>query len=252
MHTPQFLIHHSSFVIRHSSFTMRHLSFCLLLVSLLSTSAAAQNTLRIHHTDGAQTDIPLELIDSLTLIQADADSLVLDSTAVSHDPQLQGRWLWASREAGYYEVITFNADHTYTGYDNYFTYGFDTMTYGWFGQMGAILTLWSNGFGYQRRYNWFVIGLTDNALEVMTKMGPFTYYRLQPDVLRLRVGQTLSSPPANGTTQASSTFLFADGVIATIADGHLRALAPGTTYILTSHPSPTSTALIHAYQVIVE
>ncbi len=231
---------------------MRHLSFCLLLVSLLSTSAAAQNTLRIHHTDGAQTDIPLELIDSLTLIQADADSLVLDSTTVSHDPQLQGRWLWASREAGYYEVITFNADHTYTGYDNYFTYGFDTMTYGWFGQMGAILTLWSNGFGYQRRYNWFVIGLTDNALEVMTKMGPFTYYRLQPDVLRLRVGQTLSSPPANGTTQASSTFLFADGVIATIADGHLRALAPGTTYILTSHPSPTSTALIHAYQVIVE
>jgi len=53
-------------------------------------------------------------------------------------------------------LLTFSEDHTYTGYDNYFAYGFDTMTYGWWGQIETVLTLQSNGYGYQRRYNWYV------------------------------------------------------------------------------------------------
>ena len=97
-------------------------------------------------------------------------------------------WLWRDSDAGYYELLTFNEDKTYTGYDNYFTYGFDTMTYGWYAQVGAMLTLQSNGYGYNRRYNWFVMALTGNALDVMTKMGRFTYYRLQPEVIHLQAG----------------------------------------------------------------
>ena len=105
----------------------------------------------------------IEQIDSITFV---------DESDVSQvEGSLTGSWLWGDADADYYELLTFNEDKTYTGYDNYFTYGFDTMTYGWYAQVGAMLTLQSNGFGYNRRYNWFVKGLTGNALDVMTKMG---------------------------------------------------------------------------------
>ena len=55
-------------------------------------------------------------------------------------------------------------------------------------QVGAMLTLQSNGFGYNRRYNWFVMGLTGNALDVMTRKERFIYYRLQQKVIHLQAG----------------------------------------------------------------
>lgn len=48
-----------------------------------------------------------------------------------------------------------------------------------------MLTLLSNGYGYNCRYNWFVMGLIENVLDVMTKKGRFVHYKLQPEVLHL-------------------------------------------------------------------
>ena len=181
----------------------------------LSIVCSAQSQMRIHYKGGAVSDIPIEEIDSVTFVQKDTPA---------DDVTLIGSWLWGNQEQGYYELIAFSEDHTYTGYDNYFAYGFDTMTYGWWAQIGAMLTLQSNGFGYQRRYNWYITELTDNALGVMTKMGPFTYYKVQPETLHLQVNGTLEC-------EEGDSFVFADGVIATIQDNKLVGLAPGETYI---------------------
>ena len=99
------------------------------------------------------------------------------------------------------------------------------MTYGWYAQVGTMLTLQSNGPGYNRRYNWFVMGLTGNVLDVMTKMGRFNYYRLQPEVIH---------PQAGGEPlrcDGGDRFVFADGVIVSITDGKLQGVSRGTTYI---------------------
>ena len=88
-----------------------------------------------------------------------------------------------------------------------------------------MLTLQSNGFGYNRRYNWFVIGLTDNALDVMTKMGRFVYYRLQPEVIHLHVGGELMA------CDGGDSFVFADGVTVSIVECKLKGLTKGTTYV---------------------
>lgn len=185
---------------------------CLFGLSIVSS---AQNNMRIHYKGGAVSDIPIEEIDSVTFVKRD--------TPVE-EVTLIGSWLWGNQEQGYYELLAFNEDYTYTGYDNYFAYGFDTMTYGWWAQIGAMLTLQSNGFGYQRRYNWYITELTDNALGVMTKMGPFTYYKVQPELLHLQVNGTLEC-------EEGDSFVFADGVIATIQDNKLVGLALGETYI---------------------
>ena len=195
----------------------------------------AQSHMRIHHKGGGQSDIAIEQIDSITFV--DGKEVAMEEAS------LTGSWLWGDVEAGYYELLTFNENKTYTGYDNYFTYGFDTMTYGWYLQMGNMLTLQSNGFGYNRRYNWFVMGLTDNALDVMTKMGRFVYYRLQPEVLHLQVG---NEPLA---CENGDSFVFADGVVARIAEGKLQGVAKGTTYVQ-KHIAETD--CIVAYKVLVE
>ena len=193
-----------------------------------------QHTMRIHHKDGTKVDMAVEDVDSVTFInKADGEETM---------PELIGNWLWGDVEAGYYEVLSFNSDKTFTGYDNYFIYGFDTMTYGMYGQVGTLLTLWSNGFGYQRRYTWFIMSLTDNALAVMTKMGPFTYYRLQSDVIRMKVNESLSCGDGD-------SWVFADNVLARIDGNSLVALAKGTTYI---QKLIGATNIIVAYKVIIE
>lgn len=191
--------------------------------------------MRIHHRNGGHSDVPIEQIDSITFVNG--------SDSPTDEGHLVGSWLWGDAEAGYLELITFNCDKTYTGYDKYFTYGFDTMTYGWYMQMGSMLTLQSNGFGYNRLYNWFIIGLTDNALDVMTKMGRFVYYRVLPEVLHLKVG----GEPL--VCESGDSFLFADGVIASIFNGGLRGEIKGTTYVLKSIEKTSKTV---AYKVIVE
>ena len=194
----------------------------------------AQSHIRIHHKGGGHSDVAIEQIDSITFVDGSDVSPVEGS--------LTGSWLWGDADAGYYELLTFNEDKTYTGYDNYFTYGFDTTTYGWYAQIGAMLTLQSNGFGYNRRYNWFVIGLTENALDVMTKMGRFTYYRLQPEVIHLQVGgESLEC-------DNDDNFVFADGVVVRIINGKLQGVSEGKTYILKYNAEKM---LILSYKVIV-
>ena len=206
--------------------------FALLLCGV---TLMAQNTMRVHYKDGNVLDVTIAQMDSVTFVDKNAG-----------DPEetvsLIASWLWGNVNQGYYEVITFSDDHTYTGYDNYFSYGFDSMTYGWWTQIGAMLTLQSNGFGYMRRYNWYITELTANALGVMTNMGPFTYYKVQPETLTLRVGESL-------TCQEGDSFLFADGVKVAIQDAKLVALSAGETYIQ-KLTAPTNTIL--SYKVIVE
>lgn len=191
--------------------------------------------MRINYKDGSVYDTPIERVDSITFIEKALDG--------HYDVMLAGEWFWGNKEKGYYEVLTFNEDKTYTGYDNYFTYGFDTMTYGWYAQFGSMLTLQSNGYGYRRTYRWFVTALTENALEVMTQMGGFTYYRIQSEVYSLRVGE--ESYDCN----EADYYVFTDGTKVTDIDGRkLKGISEGTTYIFRYN---AASGLIMAYKVLV-
>lgn len=193
----------------------------------------AQTYMRIHQKDGKHLDVMTEQIDSITFVDTEEQSI---------ETELKGCWLWGNFEAGYYELLTFNDDKTYVGYDNYFTYGFDTTTYGFFSLYSTLLTLWSNGFGYQHRYNWYITGLSTNALSVMTKAGPFTYYRLQPEPIRMAIGEILSFDD-------DVSVVFADNIIVHYEDKILKALSQGETYILKKYASSN---LIEAFKVIVK
>ena len=219
----------------------RNTRMCFMLVAItaicFSWEVKAQNTMRVHYTNGGKIDIPIAQIDSITFV--DGEGGEGEEVQVK---ELTGSWLWGNMAQGYYELLTFNVDKTYTGYDNYFTYGFDTMTYGYYSVYGAMLNMWSNGFGYQHRYNWFITALTENALGVMTKMGPFTYYKLQPEVIRLKVNESLACAEGD-------SFVFADGVVVSIEDNKLLGISPGTTYV---QMQSATTNRIYAYKVIVE
>lgn len=80
--------------------------------------------------------MPIEKIDSITFI--DGNDLPTDNASIT------GSWLWRDEEVGYYELLAFNDDKTYTAYDNYFAHDFYSMTYGWYLQVGSMLTLQSN------------------------------------------------------------------------------------------------------------
>ena len=208
--------------------------FFFLFVVIFCADITAQNTIQIHSKDGSVYKIPTENIDSITFGEGDSVTNV--------EAELTGSWLWGNAEKGYYELLSFNNDHTYTAYDNYFTYGFDTTTYGFYSQYSAMLTLWSNGFGYQHRYNWYITGLSPNALSVMTKMGPFTYYKLQPEVIHIHKGGYLECG-------VGEEYVFADGLKVRIEDNKLHAISEGATYILKYIDALN---LTYAYKVVVE
>lgn len=210
----------------------RRVSFILLSFFVIQ-QVLAQNIMRIHGRDGVY-DVRTENVDSITFVDADTLTVV--------EAELVGDWFWGDTEAGYFELLTFNEDKTYTGYDSYFTYGFDTTTYGFYSQYGAMLTLWSNGFGYNRRYNWYITGLTENALEVMTKMGPFTYNRVQPEVIYINAGSYVECG-------VGETFLFADGVKVIIEGNKLHGISEGATYVIKYNATLNIT---YAYKVVVE
>ena len=209
--------------------------FSLLVLIIISVVVYAQTHMRIHHKGGGHSDVPIEQIDSITFVDSD--------DVKAEEVEFTGSWLWGDVDAGYYELLTFNDDNTYTGYDNYFSYGFDTMTYGWYFRHGNLLTLQSNGFEYNRRYNWFILGLTDNALDVMTKMGRFFYYRVQPEVLHLKVG---GGPLV---CENGDSFVFADGIYVRIVQGGLQGVTKGTTYVQ-KYIAETNQKI--AYKVVVE
>ena len=196
-------------------------------------SIMAQDVMRVHYKDGTEQDISISQIDSVTFVEKE-----IPEESVS----LTGSWLWGSKERGYYELITFYDDNTYVAYDNYFMDGFNTMTYGWYLEYGNLLTLQSNGFGYNRKYTWLITALTENALEVMTKMGPFVYYKLQPEVITIDVDEETSCPE-NGSV------VFADGVIVKAEDKKLLGLVEGSTYILIKKSSDNK---IVAYKIVVK
>lgn len=188
----------------------------LLALMLCSTILLAQSAMRVHYKDGTKLDVPITQIDSVTFVEKDTPE---------EEVSLIGDWLWGSKFSDYYELISFKDDYTFVTYDNYFTYDFDTMTYGWYLEYGNLLTLQSNGFGYSQRYTWFITGLTDNALAVMTKMGQFVYYKLQPEVFSLSVGEQLICP-------VEGTVVFADGAVVNADGNRLIGLRKGSSYIL--------------------
>lgn len=213
---------------------MKRIILALLCLLGMISVCLAQDTMRIHYKNGGHSDVAMEQVDSITFVNGD-DTPVAEISLI-------GAWLWGSQDQGYYELLTINDNHTYTGYDNYFSYGFDLMTYGWWAQIGAMITLQSNGFGYQRRYNWYITELTENALGVMTKMGLFTYYKVQSETLRLQVNGTVAC-------EDGDSFVFADGVTATIQDNRLMGIAVGVTYVQ-KHIAASNA--IFSYKVIVE
>ncbi|MBR1414691.1 MAG: hypothetical protein IJ570_02370 [Prevotella sp.] len=210
------------------------LTTMLLLLATLPGNAQ-QTSMRIHYKDGSHSDVPISDIDSLSFVSG---------SNTADEATLTGTWVWGSRQLGYYEVLTLLDDFTYTAYDNLFSYGFDAYTYGFYARYGMMLTLWSNGYGYQRRYQWFLTALTENALSVLTREGPFTYYRLQPGDFALGLNDD-PQPLPDGTT-----VVFSDGfTVDTTADGRLQPLMPGTTYVLLH---TASTNLTWARKVVVE
>lgn len=204
------------------------------IVIITVVTVYAQTHMRIHHKSGGHVDVPIEQIDSITFVNGDEGQ--------AEELELVGNWLWGDTVARYYELLTFNDDNTYMGYDNYFMYGFDTMTYGWYFRYGSLLTLQSNGFGFNRKYTWFVMGMTEDALDVMTKMGRFTYYRLQPEIYSIKVGEE------SYACKDGDYYVFTDGVKVSESNGKLKGVSEGTTYILKYNAEP---GLIQAYKVVV-
>ena len=213
---------------------MMTLLLTVLLSILFALKSDAQNVMRINYRDGSVYEVPVDRIDSVSFVK---------KTTESNDVTLVGEWLWGSREKGYYEVLTFNNDRTYTGYDYYLEFGFDTWTYGTYMANGILLNLWSSGYGYRRMYRWFVSALTENALEVMTQMGGFTYYRVQPEIYSLKIGEE-SYECLDG-----DYYVFTDGVKVSDNMGRLKGIVEGTSYML---KYDAKAALIMAYKVIVE
>ena len=208
--------------------------FSILIVIIFYSKSFAQNTMRINYKDGSISEVPIERIDSITFVEKNEEA---------HEVSLFGEWFWGSKEKGYYEVLAFNEDRNYTGYDYYLDYGFDTWTYGTYMTNGMMLNLWSSGYGYHRTYRWYVTGLTENALEVMTQMGSFIYYRIQSEVYSLKVGEELY------LCKDGDYYVFTDGVKVLDDEGKLKGVCEGLTYILKYN---AKSGLIMAYKVKVE
>ena len=208
--------------------------FGLIIATIITVAINAQSHMRIHHKGGWHSDVKIEQIDSVTFVDG--------SDVPTAEESLIGSWFWGNTDAGYYEVLTFNKDRTYIASDYYMDYRFDTWTYGTYMANGVFLNLLSNGYGYRRIYRWFVTALTGNALEVMTQMGSFTYYRVQSEVYSLGIGE--ESYACTGDDK----YVFTDGVNVTEVDGKLKGISEGATYILKYN---ATLGLIIAYKVIV-
>lgn len=149
----------------------RYISIILsFILASLCIDAEAQNTMRVAQKDGTVIDIPISNVDSITFVTVD-------------DPESKvsicGTWKWVGQEEDYSETLTFNDDGSFTCVDYYFAYGFDSQTYGTYMFFGSMLNLRSNGYGYNRYYQWMVTELTEEKLTVLTKMGNFTYTKVK-------------------------------------------------------------------------
>ena len=149
----------------------RYISIILgFILASLCIDAEAQNTMRVVQKEGTVIDIPIENVDSITFVTVEEPE---------GKATICGTWKWVCLEEGYSETLTFNADGTFTCIDIYFAYGFDSQTYGTYMFFGSMLNLRSNGYGYNRYYQWMVTELTEEKLTVLTKMGSFTYTKVK-------------------------------------------------------------------------
>lgn len=148
---------------------MKKKALLLLLLLVNTIGLPAQNTMRVSLKDGSFIDLPIAQIDSVGFVATEEDQ--------TPDVSLIGTWYWVSQEQGYSETLTFNADGSFTCVDHYFGYGFDSSTYGTYMFFGSMLNLRSNGYGYNRFYQWMVTELSETRLTVLTKMGSYTYIR---------------------------------------------------------------------------
>lgn len=78
--------------------------FLVLALSMCCVFATVQTHMRIHHKGGGYSDVPIEQIDSITIVDGDE--------SLDEEVELTGSWLWGDAEAGYYELLTFNDDYT--------------------------------------------------------------------------------------------------------------------------------------------
>ena len=140
------------------------------ILASLCIDAEAQNMMRVAQKDGTIIDIPIANVDSITFITVEEPE---------GKASICGTWKWVGLEEGYSETLTFYADGAFTCVDNYFAYGFDSQTYGTYMFFGSMLNLRSNGYGYNRYYQWMVTELTEEKLTVLTKMGSFTYTKVK-------------------------------------------------------------------------
>ena len=208
-------------------------SIFILIFILCFGPCSAQNTMCVNYKDGHTLEIPIDEVDCVTFTEKEPKP---------DEASLVGTWMWGRVERGYYEVLTFNEDATYLGYDYYMDYGFDTNTYGTYYHNGIMLNLWSNGYGYRRIYRWFVTSLTENALEVMTQMGSFVYYRVQPGTIALKVGEQKEC-------EEGSAYVFADGMHVGIEGNKLTGKMPGVSYVQKYNAAEN---VITAHKVTVE
>lgn len=149
---------------------LKQILSAVLFFLLFSLGVQSQNVMRVVQKDGTVLDVPIANIDSVTFVTVEKPE---------QEVAIVGTWQWVGVEEGYSETLTFNADGSFTCLDHYFAYGFDTQTYGTYMFFGSMLNLWSNGYGYNRFYQWMVTELTEEKLSVMTKMGRFTYSRIE-------------------------------------------------------------------------
>lgn len=139
----------------------------LIMMSIGTIILNAQNTMRIHLKDGTPLDIPLENVDSISFIEVEQEQ--------TEKATIVGTWYWESKEDGYSETLTFNADGSFFCVAHYFSLGFETNTYGFYNLFGSTLKLWTNGYGIGRFQHWMIAELNESKMTVLTRMGSFTY-----------------------------------------------------------------------------
>ena len=209
----------------------------IFLLGMYGGTTRAQNALRVHYKDGTEQNILISDIDSVSFVDYEAEEPQQPASIV-------GSWFWADDAADYDELITFNADRSYSSSDHFYTNGMTNTTFGWYGLYGSMLTFEPGSIGYftPRIIRWLVQRLTDNELEVVAPLGTYTYYRVQNDFIHL---------PVDGSylLDEQCDVVYADGLVVKAVGNRLYGMDRGTAYILVqSLPDQT----IRAYQVIVE
>lgn len=209
----------------------------MMLIGMVSETAGAQNAIRIHYKDGTEQNVLISDIDSVLFVEYETEEPRQSASIV-------GSWFWADYAAGYDELITFNADRSYSSSNHFYTNGMTNTTFGWYGLYGSMLTFEPGSIGYftPRVIRWLVQRLTGDELEVVAPLGTYTYYRVQPTPIRIYMGEVY-------TLDQQLDVVYADGVVVKAVGNRLYGEGRGTAHILVQSLTDQS---VKAYQVVVE